>query len=162
MLWRIKGQRLPARSVSTTISKRVRWLCWVILGIAPVLMVSVATIAGSTATGSNGDKAPRGKAGRDAPPGMAWIPGGAFLMGTNDKESFPNERPAHLVQVRGFWMDVHDVTNVEFANFIEATGYVTTAERPINWEDLRKQLPPGTPKPDDSALAPGSLVFTPT
>jgi len=83
-------------------------------------------------------------------------------MGTNEKESFPNERPAHLVQVEGFWMDEHDVTNTEFAKFVEATGYVTTAERKINWEDLKKQLPPGTPKPDDSALAPGSLVFTPT
>jgi formylglycine-generating enzyme required for sulfatase activity len=93
---------------------------------------------------------------------MAWIPGGTFLMGTNDKESFPNERPAHLVQVQGFLMDVHDVTNAEFAKFVEATGYVTTAERPINWEDLKKELPPGTRKPDDSALAPGALVFTPT
>jgi formylglycine-generating enzyme required for sulfatase activity len=83
-------------------------------------------------------------------------------MGTNDKESFPNERPAHLVDVRGFWMDEHDVTNAEFANFVKATGYVTTAERPVNREDLRKELPPGTPKPDDGALAPGSLVFTPT
>jgi sulfatase modifying factor 1 len=59
---------------------------------------------------------------------MAWIAGGAFLMGTNDKESFPNERPAHLVQVKGFWMDVHDVTNAEFGKFVEATGYVTTAQ----------------------------------
>ena len=96
------------------------------------------------------------------PPAMAWIPGGTFLMGTNDKESFPNERPAHLVQVQGFWMDEHDVTNAEFSKFVEATGYVTTAERKIDWEDLKKEVPPGTPKPDDSALAPGSLVFTPT
>ena len=91
---------------------------------------------------------------------MVWIP--TFLMGTNDKESFPNERPAHLVQVQGFYMDVHDVTNAQFAKFVEATGYVTTAECPINWEELKKELPPGTPKPDDGALAPGSLVFTPT
>ena len=83
-------------------------------------------------------------------------------MGTNDKESFPNERPAHLVQIQGFWMDEHDVTNTEFSKFVEATGYVTTAERKIDWEDLKKELPPGTPKPDDSALAPGALVFTPT
>jgi len=160
--WRIKGPRLPARGVSATISKRVPWLFWGILGIGSVLLVSVATIAGSDAADSNADEALRAKAGRDAPPGMAWIPGGAFLMGTNDKESFPNERPAHLVQVHGFLMDEHDVTNAEFAKFVEATGYVTTAERPINWEDLKKELPPGTPKPDDGALAPGSLVFTPT
>src|SRR6266481_4349978 len=97
-----------------------------------------------------------------APPAMAWIPGGAFLMGTNDKESFPNERPARLVQVQGFWMDEHDVTNAEFSKFVEATGYVTTAERKVVWEDLKKELAPGTPKPDESDLAPGALVFTPT
>ena len=93
---------------------------------------------------------------------MAWIPEGAFLMGTNDKESLANERPAHLVQVQGFWMDDHDVTNAEFSKFVDATGYVTTAERQIDWEDLKKEVPPGTPKPDDGTLAPGSLVFTPT
>jgi formylglycine-generating enzyme len=59
-------------------------------------------------------------------------------------------------------MNVHDFTNAEFAKFVEATRYVTTAERPVNWEHLRKELPPGTPKPDEGALAPGSLVFTPT
>jgi formylglycine-generating enzyme len=97
-----------------------------------------------------------------APQGMVWIPEGTFLMGTDDVESFPNERPAHRVHVEGFWIDTHDVTNAEFAKFVEATGYVTTAERPVNWEELRKELPPGTPKPDDGALAPGSMVFTPT
>jgi formylglycine-generating enzyme len=147
-----------------TIPKRVPlpWLFWGILGISWVLLISVATIAAPDAPALNGDEIRRGQPGRDAPPGMAWIQGGAFLMGTNEKESFPNERPAHLVQVRAFWMDVHDVTNGEFAKFVEATGYVTTAERPINWEDLKKEVPPGTPKPGDSALAPGSLVFTPT
>jgi hypothetical protein len=74
-------------------------------------------------------------------------------------ESFPNERTAHLVQITGFWIDEHDVTNAEFAKFVAVTGYVKTAERPINWEDSRKELPHGTPKPDDSALAPGSPVF---
>ena len=83
-------------------------------------------------------------------------------MGTNDMESFPNERPAHLVEVHGFWMDEYDVTNADFARFVAATGYVTTAERPVNWDDLKKEVAPGTPRPDDDALAPGSLVFTPT
>src|SRR5258707_12278486 len=93
---------------------------------------------------------------------MLWIPGGTFLMGTNDKQSFPNERAALLVQVQGFWMEEHDVTNAEFSKFVEATGYVTTAERKIDWEDLKKELAPGTPKPDDRDLAPGALVFNPT
>ncbi|HEX4053132.1 MAG TPA: formylglycine-generating enzyme family protein [Tepidisphaeraceae bacterium] len=93
---------------------------------------------------------------------MQWIPGGEFVMGTNDLDSFPNERPAHRVRVDGLFMDVHDVTNAEFRRFVEATGYVTTAEKPVNWQELKQELPPGTPKPDDSLLAPGSLVFTPT
>jgi formylglycine-generating enzyme required for sulfatase activity len=118
---------------------------------------------GSTnATGSIPDEPSEGQVHKKPPAAMVWIPGGTFLMGTNDKESFPNERPAHFVQVQGFWMDAHDVTNAEFSKFIEATGYVTTAERKIDWEDLKKELPPGTPKPDDSDLAPGALVFTPT
>jgi formylglycine-generating enzyme len=96
------------------------------------------------------------------PPGMIWIAGGEFTMGTNDARSFPNERPAHRVRVKGFWIDEHDVANAEFAKFVEATGYVTTAEKKPNWEELKKQLPPGTPKPDDSVLVAGSLVFTPT
>ena len=83
-------------------------------------------------------------------------------MGTDDVSSFPNERPAHRVHVEGFWIDQHDVTNTEFANFVEATGYVTTAERKSDWEELKKELPPGTPKPDDGMLVAGSLVFRPT
>jgi hypothetical protein len=67
---RIKGRRLLARGVSATISKRVSWLFWGILGIVSVLLVSVATIAGSSPTGSNGDKAPRGQADTEAPPGV--------------------------------------------------------------------------------------------
>jgi formylglycine-generating enzyme required for sulfatase activity len=133
-----------------------------ILGIGSVLLFSVWTIASPNSIGSDPAKNPRAQADRKARPAMIWIPGGMFLMGTNDKESFPNERPAHLVQVEGFWMDENDVTNAEFSKFVEATGYVTTAERKIDWEDLKKELPPGTPKPVDSALAPGALVFTPT
>jgi len=133
-----------------------------LLGIASVLLVAGGTMASPNATASNSDDRSGGQVNKKAPPEMAWIPGGTFLMGTNDKESFPNERPARLVQVQGFWMDEHDVTNAEFSKFVEATGYVTTAEREIDWEDLKKELPPGTSKPDDSALAPGALVFTPT
>jgi formylglycine-generating enzyme required for sulfatase activity len=57
-------------------------------------------------------------------------------------------------------MDDHEVTNAEFRKFVEATGYVTTVERPVDWEDLKQQLPPGTPKPADEMLKPGALVFT--
>lgn len=82
-------------------------------------------------------------------------------MGTDDKRSMPNERPAHQVKVNGFFIDAAPVTNAEFQKFVEATGYVTTAEKKPDWEELKAQLPPGTPKPPEELLVPGSLVFTP-
>jgi formylglycine-generating enzyme len=94
------------------------------------------------------------------PPGMAWMPGGEFWMGSNDPQAAPAEHPAHRVRVDGFWMDVTEVTNDQFRRFVAATGYTTTAERPVDWEQLRKELPPGTRKPPDDRLAPGSLVFS--
>jgi formylglycine-generating enzyme len=157
-------RRLLAYGVNATISKRIPlgWLSWGILGIASVLLFSAGTIANSDAVGSNLHEAARAQGATKAPPGMVWIPEGTFLMGTDDVSSFPNERPAHGVHVAGFWIDDHDVTNAEFAKFVEATGYVTTAERKPDWEELKKELPPDTPKPDDSKLVAGSLVFTPT
>ena len=98
---------------------------------------------------------------RQAPPGMAWIPAGEFDMGTDDANSFPNERPRHRVSLDGFWMDLHHVTNAEFGRFVQETGYITTAERPLDWDELKKQLAPGTPRPADDMLQPGTLVFTP-
>ena len=97
--------------------------------------------------------------GKSGPAAMAWIPGGQFLMGSDHKLAQANERPAHPVRVDGFWMKSHDITNAEFGRFVAETGYVTTAERKPRWEDLRDQLPPGTPKPDDSLLVAGAMVF---
>jgi formylglycine-generating enzyme len=68
------------------------------------------------------------------------IPGG-FALGLAD------ERPTHRVRVDGFWMDKTVITNAQFQRFVEATDYVTVAERKPDWEELKKQLPPGTPKP---------------
>ncbi len=104
---------------------------------------------------------PRASSATAAPPGMVWIPGGEFTMGTADSNSMLNERPAVRVRVDGFFMDRHDVTNGEFRKFVAATAYVTTAEKPIDWNEMKKQCPPGTPKPVDEKLQPGSLVFTP-
>jgi formylglycine-generating enzyme len=159
----MKGWNI-ARSARSPLAKgaQLALLLCGLLGIAAALLVLSAIMASFKANASNRNELSGGEVRREAPTGMVWIPEGAYLMGTNDKESFPNERPAHLVQVNGFWMDQHDVTNAEFSKFVEATGYVTTAERKIDWEDLKKEAPPGTPKPDASALAPGSLVFTPT
>jgi len=90
---------------------------------------------------------------------MVWIPGGEFTMGSDAQDAEPQERPAHRVRISGFWMDRTDVTNAQFRQFVEATGYVTTAERPPDWEEMKKQLPPGTPKPSDDQLVAASLVF---
>jgi formylglycine-generating enzyme len=67
----------------------------------------------------------------------------------------------HRVHVNTFFIDRTEVTNEQFAAFVAATGYVTVAERPVDWEVLRTQLPEGTPRPPDSVLQPGSLVFQP-
>jgi sulfatase modifying factor 1 len=93
---------------------------------------------------------------------MVWIPGGQFLMGSDHQLSQPNERPAHPVRVSGFWMDRTHVTNAQFDAFVRATGYVTTAERKPDWDTLKVQLPPGTPKPPESMLVPGAMVFVGT
>lgn len=93
---------------------------------------------------------------------MAWVPGGEFLMGSNSKLAQPNERPAHKVRVKGFWMDLTHITNDQFARFVKETGYVTTAERKPDWETVRVQLPAGTPRPPDFVLVPGAMVFVGT
>lgn len=101
----------------------------------------------------------RGDAKDEAPPGMVRIPAGEFMMGSTEPGAMPNEQPAHRVRLDGFYMDDHEVTNVEFARFVDATSYRTVAEVPPDWEEMKKQLPPGTPKPPDEVLVAGSLVF---
>jgi formylglycine-generating enzyme required for sulfatase activity len=80
---------------------------------------------------------------------MVWIPGGTFLMGSD--KHYPEEGPAHMVRVSGFWMAQTSVTNAQFARFVSETGYVTLAERPLD-----PAMFPGAP-PD--LLVPGALVF---
>jgi formylglycine-generating enzyme required for sulfatase activity len=81
-----------------------------------------------------------------APPGMVWIPGGTFLMGTDDPR-FPDSGPVHKVTVGGFWMDKTEVTNADFEKFADATRYVTVAEKPMAGPN--------------GGLPPGSFVFVP-
>ena len=97
-----------------------------------------------------------------APAGMVWIPGGEFSMGAQDPpdmddtvgmQATTDSRPIHRVYVDGFWMDATEVTNAQFAAFVEATGYVTVAERKPSAEEF-----PGAP-PEN--LVAGSVVFSP-
>lgn len=94
-----------------------------------------------------------------SPPGMVWIPGGEFTMGSDNQDSKPDEKPLHQVKIDGFWMDATPVTNRQFKEFVEATGYVTTAEKAPTLEEIMSQVPPGTPEPDPKFLVPASLVF---
>ena len=97
----------------------------------------------------------------DTPEGMIWVAKKTFLQGAKSSDAFAMERekPAHKVKVDGFYMDITEVTNKQFQEFVESTGYITIAERPIDWEEMKKNLPKGTPKPHDSILQPGSLIF---
>lgn len=96
------------------------------------------------------------------PPGMTWVPGAEFTMGSELPNARPDEAPTHRVRVDGFWIDTTEVTNAQFRTFVQATGYVTTAERPPDLHEIMRQLPPGTPAPAPADLVAGALVFTPT
>src|SRR5262245_12143962 len=80
---------------------------------------------------------------------MVWIPGGVFRMGSD--HHYPEEAPAHKVRVGGFWISTHTITNADFRRFVDATGYVTLAERPANPEDY--------PGAQPELLVPSSVVF---
>jgi len=82
-------------------------------------------------------------------PGMVWVPGGTFTMGS--EKHYPEEKPSGPVSVEGFWMDETAVTNRQFAEFVEATGYVTTAEKAPD--------PAMYPGADPAMLVPGSITF---
>ncbi len=94
--------------------------------------------------------------------GMVFIPGGDFMMGADNTQASSDEYPKHAVHVDPFWMDETEVTNAQFKKFIDATGYITIAERKPDWEELKKSVPPGTAKPADELLVPASLVFKQT
>lgn len=132
------------------------------IGYVLVLLVVLASCNNEKKTDNGMTAVPvESKSAGDKKDGMVWVPGGEFTMGTDDPESYVYERPAHRVRVDGFWMDATEVTNAQFKAFTDATGYVTTAEKKPKWEDLQKQLPPGTPKPEEDMLQPGSLMFSP-
>ncbi len=91
--------------------------------------------------GRDGAKPPR--------PGMVWLPGGTFRMGSD--AHYPEEAPAHTARVGGFWIDRHPVTNRGFGEFVRATGHVTVAETAPDPADY--------PGADPSLLVPASVVF---
>jgi formylglycine-generating enzyme len=98
-----------------------------------------------------------------SPTGMVWIPGGEFSMGADgtvngasccSPGTIADTLPIHRVSVDGFWMDATEVTNAQFAKFVEATDYVTVAEI----APTKEEFPTAPPE----NLVAGSVVFTPT
>ncbi len=83
------------------------------------------------------------------------LEGGTFAMGEDDV--YPEEGPVRETKVDGFWIDPHEVTNRQFDQFVQATGYRTIAEMPVDpalYGVPASQIPP-------ELLLPGSAVFTP-
>ena len=118
-------------------------------------IVGCKTKPGSDETVQSPVKAP-------APQGMAWIPGGEFMMGGDAASEglcglpglVRDATPVHQVYVDGFWMDRTEVTNEEFERFVKATGYITVAEKAPTKEDF--------PTVPIENLVAGSVVFTST
>jgi formylglycine-generating enzyme required for sulfatase activity len=141
------GQPPAPAGVANTAPKRLRWR-WLAL-------LAVGAAVGFAATLLTLEYWP-------GPPGMVWIPGGKFTMGTNDPNPrFFDARPEHEVEIDGFWMDQTEVTNAQFAEFVNATGYVTVAEQKPTLEQIAANLRPGARLPNPEDLVPGSLVFSP-
>ena len=88
-------------------------------------------------------------AGKGETAGMVFVAGGTFKMGSERQQ--PEERFLHEVRVDGFWIDRHEVTNAQFRQFAQATGYKTLAERGLD--------PKANPNLPKELLEPGSVVF---
>jgi sulfatase modifying factor 1 len=101
---------------------------------------------------TGGEAAPGGALRQVPTPGMTWIPGGQFRMGSGD--FYPEEQPVRTAAVDGFWIDTRPVTVAEFRRFVKQTGYVTLAEQAPD--------PARYPGADPDVLVPGSLVFRKT
>lgn len=130
---------------------------------AAALQPSSASQPGATARKVFAPTVPSGaSAPGTPPPGMVWIPGGEFSMGSEDPtpqvcggpDTMPDARPIHRVYVDPFWMDATEVTNAQFAEFVKVTGYITIAER----TPTKEEFPDAPPE----NLVAGSTVFTPT
>ena len=152
---------LPQAAAPAPSSARRRNL---LVGAAVVACAAVGYGGAMWFSAGSGNKSPQVRLGdgRGGPEGMAWVPGGEFLMGSDSRMAQANEKPAHPARVHGFWMDRQHVTNAQFRRFVEATGYRTTAELPPDWDTIKVQVPPGTPRPPDSAMVAGAMVFVGT
>ena len=139
-----KRKALPARRPRTPL---------LVAGVAALVVVAIGCVLFfANARRHAANASPAGGSAGPAAAGMVWVPGGEFWMGS-DAPPFADARPVHRVHVDGFWMDATEVTNEQFKAFVDATGYVTVAERRPDPRDY-----PGV-QPDK--LVAGAIVFTP-
>ena len=74
-----------------------------------------------TGTGAVTESEPQDLVRSTATEGLRWVPGQTYTMGSD--RHYREESPAHRVAVDGFWLEAHQVTNAQFAAFVDATGY---------------------------------------
>jgi formylglycine-generating enzyme required for sulfatase activity len=113
-----------------------------LLGLLGALALLVSNAASDHPTCSSYLGLPQGEGNKA---GMVFIEGGSFVMGSDRHR--PEERFSHVIEVDGFWIDQHEVTNAQFARFVGVTGYETLAERGVHR------------KTHQSLYAPGSVLF---
>ena len=152
------SRRSPPPRPSAPRSRAAQYLPY-LFGGALAGLVGVLVFLSVRSNGTDvGPKPPPGA----APDGMVWIPGGLFWMGTDEGgRLFADASPVHQVGVNGFWMDAHEVTNAQYARFVEATGYQTVAEKAPTLESVMANAGPGATPPPPDQLVPGAIVFTP-
>jgi formylglycine-generating enzyme required for sulfatase activity len=122
---------------------------WLLAAVAVVLAGGVAVYGLSSGGSDGGDELAQCTI--EVEGQEVFVRGGTFQMGTDN--AYPEERPRREVTVGDFWIDTHEVTNAEYAAFVEETGYVTVAERvpdPAQYPDIPEDL-----------LVPGSVLFIP-
>ena len=114
-----------------------------------VLLATVAACGGASQDKVHDDRACL------APKGRVFIEGGRFIMGSDN--TYPEESLAREVTVSSFWLDSGEVTVERFSEFIDATGYVTVADKPVDTELIK-----GVAIADEATLEPGAAVFQPS
>lgn len=143
-------------------------LIYLTLGTASMIGVLIAALLIPTDVWTSRGEPANGRP-SESLEGMVWVAGGEFEMGTarppGEGQSNPeriqiSESPAHRVELSGFWMDETPVTNAEFQRFVEATDYVTFAERNLTKEDFAARGVDTSQFPADVITA-GSLCFNP-
>lgn len=139
------GKKVPRPAPPVPAAARKLPWFWLVSGaLFAGLVIGVLTIGWAAEFDPASDSDP-------APAPMVRVPGGTFRMGRPDGPA--DERPVHEVTVSAFDMDATEVTVGQFAAFVKATGYVTTAEKVPD--------PQKYPDADPAYLKPGSAVFVP-